>query len=329
MEYRCLGSSGLLVSPICLGTMTFGTPVGEPDAIRLMHGAIDLGINFVDTANGYEGYDRVVGSAGGVAEQIVGKALRDRRDRVILATKACSILGPGPQDCGLSATHLLRELERCLQRLDTDYIDLFIVHWPDKVTPLETTLRTIEQALRQGKIRYFGASNHSAAQLCEMLWLADKRDWSPVVSSQIPFSLMRREFQNDLDFCARHAIGVTPYQSLQGGVLTGKYRRGEKPPANSRAAEKPEWVGNIDDALFNRLAALEDLASIAGVEVSQYVLAWTLSQPAMTSLVVGAKRLEQVQDALGALEIEIPSEHRAKLDEIFPPPWKQADPIRG
>ena len=329
MEYRCLGSSGLLVSPICLGTMTFGTPVGEADSIRLVHGAIDLGINFIDTANSYEGYDRVVGSAGGVAEEILGKALRDRRDRVVLATKACSILGPGPQDRGLSATHLLRELDRSLQRLQTDYIDLYIVHWPDKQTPLDTTLRTIDQALRQGKIRYFGASNHSDAQLCEMLWLADKRNYAPVVSSQIPFSLLRREFQNDLEFCRDHAIGVTPYQPLQGGLLTGKYRRGEAPPANSRAAEKPDWVPDIDDELYGRLERLESIASESSVPVSQFVLAWTLSQPAMTSVVVGAKRIEQVKDALGALDVAISSEQHAQIDETFPPPWQQADPVRG
>ena len=147
MNHRTLGSSGIQVSPICLGTMTFGSPVGEADAIRLMHEAIDLGINFIDTANSYEGYDRVLGSAGGVAEEIVGKALKGRRDEVILATKACAPVGPGSLDRGLSACHIFREVDRSLARLQVDHIDLFIIHWPDKLTPQETTLEALVQVV--------------------------------------------------------------------------------------------------------------------------------------------------------------------------------------
>ena len=328
MEYRVLGSSGLFVSPICLGTMTFGTPVGEADSVRLVHGAIDLGVNFIDTADTYEGYDRVLGSAGGVAEKILGKALKGRRDRVVVATKGCAPTGPGPLDKGLSATYILRALERSLKLMNTDYVDLYIIHWPDKDAPLETTLGAMELAVRQGKIRCFGASNHSAAQLCELLWIADKRHWPRVVSSQIPFSMVKRHFQNDLDFCARHSIGVTPYQSLQGGILSGKYRRGQSPPAGSRAAEKPQWV-SIDDGVYDQIEGIARLADEAGEEMLHYVLAWTLAQEAMTSLVVGAKRVEQVADALKALEVRIPPEHLKKVDEICPPPFKQGDPIRG
>lgn len=329
MQLRPLGSSGLLVSPICLGTMTFGTPVGEAEAIRLIHAAIDMGINFVDTANVYEGYARYLGSPGGVAEEIVGKALRDRRDQAILATKVAAPVGPGPQDRGLSAVHILRELDRSLKRLQTDVIDLYIIHWPDKHVPLEITLRALDTAVTQGKTRYFGASNHPAWQLCEMLWLADRSLLPRVISSQIPFSLLRRELQNDLPFCQQHGIGVTPYQSLQGGLLTGKYRRGQPPPSDSRAAEKPEWMWKQDDALFDRLEALAGLAAEAGIPLSQYALAWTLTQPAMSSLVVGVKSLEQIQDAVAAASIVIPPEHLPKLDVICPPPWKSHDPIRG
>jgi len=329
MQLRSLGSSGLLVSPICLGTMTFGTPVGEADAIRLTHAAIDLGINFIDTANVYEGYARYLGSPGGVAEEIVGKALRDRRDRVILATKVAAPVGPGPQDRGLSAVHILRELDRSLKRLQTETIDLYIIHWPDKHVPLEITLHAIDAAVRQGKIRYFGASNHAAWQLCEMLWLADRKLLPRVVSSQIPFSLLRRELQNALPFCQQHGIGVTPYQSLQGGLLTGKYRRGQTPPADSRAAEKPEWVWKQDDPLFDRLEAVAGLAAEAGVPMAQYSLAWTLTQPAINSLIVGVKSFEQIQAAIAAADIVVPPEHLPKLDAICPPPWRQPDPIRG
>lgn len=329
MQLRPLGSSGLLVSPICLGTMTFGTPVAEADAIRLTHAAIDLGINFIDTANVYEGYARYLGSPGGVAEEIVGKALRDRRDRVILATKVAAPVGPGPQDRGLSAVHVLRELDRSLKRLQTDVIDLFIIHWPDKHVPLEVTLRAIDTAVRQGKIRCFGASNHSAWQLCEMLWLADRNQLPRVINSQIPFSLLRRELQNDLPFCQQHGIGVTPYQSLQGGLLTGKYHRSQSPPAGSRAAEKPDWVWKQDDALFDRLEGIGGLAAEACIPMARYALAWTLAQPAMSSLIVGVKTLEQLQDAVSATEVVIPHEHLPKLDAVCPPPWRQPDPIRG
>ena len=329
MQLRSLGASGLLVSPICLGTMTFGTPVDEAESIKLTHAAIDMGINFVDTANAYEGYKRVIGSPGGVAEEIVGKALQDRRDKVILATKVCAPLGPGPQDRGLSAVHILREVDRSLKRLRTDIIDLYIIHWPDKHVPLETTLRALDIAVQQGKIRCFGASNHSAWQLCDMLWLADKGMLPRVVSSQIPFGPLRRELQNDLPFCEKYDMGVTPYQSLQGGLLTGKYRRGQKPPADSRAAEKPEWVWKQDDKLFDQLEGVEGLAKEAGLSMTQYSLAWTLTQPAMSSLIVGVKNVKQIEEAVAAASAVFPTEHLAKMDAVCPPPWKQPDPIRG
>ena len=329
MEHRRLGASGLLVSPICLGTMTFGTPVSESDAIRMVHGAIDLGVNFVDTANVYEGYSRYLGSPGGVAEQIVGKALKGRRDQVVLATKVGAPVGPGPQDRGLSSCHVLRELDNSLRRLQTDTIDLYFVHWPDKHVPLEVTLSAMDLAHRQGKIRYFGVSNHSAWQLSKLLSLAERGGGPPVVASQIPYSLLRRELHGDLDFCRQHDVAVTPYQALQGGLLTGKYRRDQQPPADSRAAEKPEWMWNLDEALLDKLEAIRALAGEAEVDMTQYVLAWTLAQPAMSSLVVGAKRLEQVQQALAALDVRIPPEHLERLDAICPPPWTLGDPIRS
>ena len=329
MKLRTLGGSGMLVSPICLGTMTFGSPVEEADSIRLIHAALDLGINFIDTANVYEGYKRFLGSPGGVAEEIVGKALKDRRDKMILATKVGAPVGPGPHDRGLSPVHILREVDRSLKRLQTDTIDLYIVHWPDKHVPLDTTLTAMDIALRQGKIRSFGTSNHSAAQICELLWIADRQGGPKVISSQIPFSLLRREFQPDLPFCDQHRVGVTPYQSLQSGLLTGKYRRGQAPPADSRAAEKPDWIWKADDALFNKLEGLEALAREIQVPLSQYSLAWTLTQPALTSPIVGVKTVAQIQDAVAAAGVVIPPEHFARIDALCPPPWKQPDPVRG
>jgi aryl-alcohol dehydrogenase-like predicted oxidoreductase len=329
MQPRQLGGSGLLVSPICLGTMTFGSPVNEADSISLIHAAIDMGINFIDTANVYEGYRRFLGSPGGVAEQIVGQALRDRRDRVVLATKVGAPVGPGPQDRGLSAVHILREVDRSLKRLQTETIDLYIIHWPDRHVPLDVTLSAIETATRQGKVRCFGASNHAAWQMCELLGLADRHGWPRVIASQIPFSLLRRELTADLAFCQKHQVGVTAYQALQGGLLTGKYRRGQPPPADARAAEKPDWIWKLDDALLERVEQLTALAGELGVTPTQYALAWTLAQPAMTSAIVGVKRVEQLQECLAAADIVIPDEHRARIDAISPPPWKQGDPVRG
>ena len=329
MQLQQLGRSGLLVSPICLGTMTFGRPVAEADAIKLTHGALDLGINFVDTANVYEGYDRVLGSAGGVAEEIVGKALAGRRDNVILATKVCAPLGPGPQDRGLSATHILRALERSLQKLNTDVIDLYIMHWPDKHVPLEVSLDAMDQAVRQGKARYIGASNHNAAQLCEMLWIAEKAGLAPVVSSQIPLSILQRAFHNDLPFCAEKDICVTPYQPLQGGLLTGKYRRGEEPPADSRGSEKPEWLWDRSDQLMDQLEGLEAIAAGAEISMASLALSWTLAQTAVGSLVVGATKLSQVEEAVAAASLQLSCEQLDQIDQICPPPWIQPDPIRG
>ena len=329
MKLRRLGASGLLVSPICLGTMTFGSPVPEDAAIKLTHAALDLGINFIDTANAYEGYNRYLGSPGGVAEEIVGKALRDRRDKAVVATKVGAPVGPGPQDRGLSAAHILREVDRSLQRLQTDYIDLYIFHWPDKEVPPESSLAAMDQCVRQGKVRSFGVSNHAAWQLCEFVWMADRFGWPRVVSSQIPFSLLRRELQHDLAFCEKYDIAVTPYQALQGGLLTGKYRRGASPPVDSRAAEKPEWIWQASPALFDQLEAVEALAHEAAVPMTQFSLAWALSQTAISSLVVGVKRAQQLHDAVAAAEVVLSEEHRLKLDAVCPPPWRPADPVRG
>ena len=329
MDHRQLGRSDLSVSPICLGTMTFGVPVEEAQAVKLVHEALDMGINFVDTANVYEGYDRFLGSPGGVAEEIVGKALAGHRDQVVLATKFGAPVGPGPDDRGLSAAHIVQQAERSLKRLQTDTIDLYWIHWPDKKVALQETLTALDQLVRQGKVRYIGASNFGAALLCECLWIADRCDFAPVVGAQIPYSLLRREFHNDLGFFERFHIGVTPYQPLQGGALTGKYQRGQSPPEHSRAKGKPEWLWQLNDAVFDQLEALAALARQVDVPLAQYALSWTLQQPAMTSLIVGSTKIQQLQDAVAAVDVDIPAEHLEQVDSICPPPWKQPDLIRG
>lgn len=330
MKYRRLGRSGLMVSEICLGTMTFSDPVSEKEADSILGGAIDLGINFVDTANCYEGYNRGAETAGGATEAMLGRLLKGRRDRIILATKVGSPLGPGHQERGLSAVHILRELEASLRRLQTDYIDLYIVHWPDKMVAREETLRAINTAVLQGKIRYFGVSNHSAWQVCEFLWLADKRNWPAPVSSQIPFSMFRRDYQADLQFYKEHDLGVTPYQVLQGGLLTGKYKRGQQVSADSRAAEKPDWLLKFDEDVFDKLEAVSKLAEELNVPMTHYALAWTLKMQSVTSLVIGVKSLAQLEDCVKAIDVEIPESHMQKIDRVFLPPLlTQYQRIRG
>jgi len=308
--------------------MTFGDPVPEKESIDLVHGAIDLGINFIDTANVYEGYSRFMGSSGGVAEEILGKALKGKRDKVILATKVGSPHGSGPHDAGLSGKTVMQDLDTSLKRLKTDFIDLYIIHWPDPETPLETTLSAMETAMRQGKILSFGVSNHYAAQLCELLWIAEKNGWPKLVSSQIPYSMLRREFHNDLEFCANHDIAVTPYQMLQGGLLTGKYKRGKSAPENSRLVEHPGWIRNPDDAIFDVLEATETIAGELNVPLAQYAMAWTLAQPAMSSMVVGVKTMKQIEDAVAGAEIVIPEDMLVRQDAITPAPVKHQAPFK-
>ncbi len=330
VKYRTLGKSGLMVSEICLGTMTFGDPVDENTASYIVDGAIDLGINFIDTANCYEGYNRGAETSGGQGEEVLGKALKGKRDKVILATKVGAPVGRGHQERGLSATHIIRELDKSLQRLKTDYIDLYIIHWPDKMVAREETLRAINTAVSQGKIGYFGVSNHSAWQACEFLWIADKRNWPSLVSSQIPFSMLQRNYQADLQFYEEHDIAVTPYQALQGGLLTGKYKRDENAPKGSRAEEKPSWLWKLDEEGFNKLERIEALANSIGVSMTQYSLAWALQIKAVKSLVLGVKRLDQIEDCIKALDVKIPEEHLSKIDEIIPPPiLTQYKRIRG
>jgi aryl-alcohol dehydrogenase-like predicted oxidoreductase len=257
-----------------------------------------------------------------VAEEILGKALRDRRDEVVLATKVGAPNGPGPQERGLTATTIHRALEASLRRLKTDFIDLYIIHWPDPATPLEATLSAMETAVRQGKIGAFGVSNHWAWKLCRLLWLADRHGWPKVVSSQIPFSMLRRPFQNDLEFCADYDIGVTPYQVLSGGLLSGKYKRGKSAPSGSRMADNPAWLSQPDDSVFDMLEASESLASELGISLAQYAIAWALAQPAMASMVLGVTKLEQIESAIAAAAVTVPEAILERQDAITPPPYR-------
>lgn len=318
-----------MVSPMCLGTMALGYPLSQSEVSRIVQGAIDMGINFIDTANCYEGYKRGLATRGGAGEEMLGEALKGRRENIILTTKVGSPIGKGPQQKGLSSTHIHRQLNASLKRLQTDYIDIYMIHWPDPYVSTEETLRAIETAITSGKVRYFGVSNHQAWQLCEFLWIADKRSWPMVTVSQISYSMLRRDYENDLPFCVKHDIAVTPYQALQGGLLTGKYKRGKPLPKGSRASEKPEWIWNFNNTLFDKLEAIESLTKEINVSMTHYTLAWTLAQKGVASVVVGCKKLEQIKDCLGAIEVSVPNEHFEKINKIVPLPPSPRERIRG
>jgi aryl-alcohol dehydrogenase-like predicted oxidoreductase len=306
MQRRQIPATDLLVSPICLGTMTFGTPVAEADAIRLTRWAIDEGINFIDTANMYEGYTRVVGSPGGVAETILGKALAGRREQVVLATKVGMKVGPAPEDGGASPAAIRKQLDRSLARLATDFVDIYYLHCPDSKTPLGDTLGALAEAIRAGKIRYCGVSNFSAAQLGELLAVADAGGLPRPVIHQPPYSLLKREIEEDLlPLCRKERIAVAAYQVLQGGLLTGKYRRSQPPPTDSRAIEKAGWLWDLSDDLFDRLERLEAEALGKQRTLLEHALRWVLEQPAVVSAVVGVKRTEQLATLMRAAGAEI------------------------
>ena len=302
MEQRRIPNTDIWVSPLCLGTMTFGTPLAEPEAISLTHWALDHEINFIDTANMYEGYARFVGSPGGVAEQILGKALLRRRHQVILATKVGMKIGPNDDDEGLSAAHIRREIERSLRRLSCDVVDIYYMHKPDPKTPLGESIRAFDDLVSAGKIRYWGFSNFPSSLIAEVLRLCDENGWRRPVVSQPPYSLLKRDIETDvLPLCQREHIATVPYQVLQGGLLTGKYRRSEPVPSGSRRAEKPAWVWDLNDELFARLEQLEAEASAAGRSLLGHALRATLDQPGIVSVIVGAKRPDQLAALIDAV----------------------------
>ncbi len=317
MNNRLIPNTDLSISPICLGTMTFGTPVAEPEAINITQWALDHGINFIDTANMYEGYARSAGSAGGVAEEILGKALKGRRDEAVVATKVGMKVGDAPTDDGTSADAVRVQLDRSLQRLQTDYIDLYYLHRPDAEANTAETLAALNDAIQQGKIRYYAVSNYTSEHLGELLRIADENGLprpvvvqpffnllNPESTLQFPYpglgEMIYRVKEELLPRCEREQIGVVPYRILNSGVLTGKYHRGQEAPAGSRATEQPGWLPDLTDELFDQLEEIEQQAEARGLTMVQYAIRWVLEQPAVVSAIVGVKRTDQLEEAIAA-----------------------------
>jgi aryl-alcohol dehydrogenase-like predicted oxidoreductase len=327
MEYRNLGRSGLKVSPLCLGAMMFGG-WGNPDhedSIRIIHRAMDAGINFIDTANGY---------SEGESEVIVGKALKGKREGTVLATKVWAPVGPGPNQRGLSRKAIQEQVEKSLRRLDTDVIDLYQIHRPDPTTPVEETLSALSDLVRQGKVRYLGLStNHyegsalwekrfAAWEIVETLWLSDKHGWERFVSLQPPYSILRRLMEAEhFPMSLKFGIANIVWSPLEGGWLSGKYRRGAENPKDSQRAEK--WIGDIENPKFQRrldiVEKLLPLTRAKGVPLARFANAWALRHPAVTSVIIGPRTMEQLEDSLKALDVQITDDDARQIDELVAP----------
>jgi aryl-alcohol dehydrogenase-like predicted oxidoreductase len=311
MEYRNLGRSGLKVSNLCLGGNNWGGATPEEDAIRIIHRALDAGINFLDTAITY---------TGGRSEEVIGKALRGRRDGVLIATKGHGAIGQGPNDRGNSRHYILRAVEISLRRLETDYIDLYYMHSPDPSTPIEETLRTLNDLVAQGKIRYLACSNYPAWQMCEALHVGQRYGWETFVCDQPPYSLFNREIEREvIPFCQRYGVALATYSPLASGWLSGKYRPGEPIPEGTRGA-RSHWdlESPASKRRFEVLGALERLARERGVPVSHVAIAWLTGNPAITSPILGARTMEQFEENLAAASLQLTAEERAVIDALVP-----------
>lgn len=295
------------------------------ESIRIIHRALDAGINFIDTANGY---------SEGESEVIVGKALADRREQAVLATKVWAPVGPGPNQRGLSRKAIQEQIEHSLRRLGTDVIDLYQIHRPDPTTPIEETLSALSDLVRQGKVRYLGLStNHysgpalwekrfAAWEIVETLWLSERRGWERFVCLQPPYNILRRVMELEhFPMAQKFGIANIVWSPLEGGWLTGKYRRGAGNPKDSTRAES--WIGDLDNPKFQRrLDIVEQLLPLAesrGIPLARFANAWALRHPAVTSVIIGPRTMEQLADSLGVLEVQITDEDAAKIDQIVPP----------
>ncbi len=312
MKYRLLGRTGLKVSELCLGTMTFGqnfygiAVVDQPDANAMVARALEAGINFFDTADVY---------SYGESETVLGQALKDcsvARDKAIIATKVRSAMseaataGTGDvNNVGLSRQHIFSSIEQSLQRLATDYIDLYQVHGWDILTPVEETLRALDDLVRQGKVRYIGCSNWSGRHLMKALYLSRAHDWASFVSLQAYYSLVGRDLEHELlPLCREESLGVLPWSPLSGGFLSGKYSRDNPNPEGARRSgfQFPP----IDEVRgFDAVEALQRIAKEKKATVAQVALAWLLAQPGITSIIMGANKMSQLEDNLKATDLEL------------------------
>jgi voltage-dependent potassium channel beta subunit len=313
MEYRRLGNTGLKVSEISLGSwLTYGGYVEEQNATASIDKAYDLGINFFDTANVY---------MRGEAEIVVGKALKKyQRDSYVLATKVFWPMGDGPNDRGLSRKHIIEQCNASLKRLNTDYVDIYYCHRYDKETPLEETLRALDDLVRQGKVFYVGVSEWTAEQISEAVHLADKKLLDRIVVNQPQYSMLERYIEKEvLPVCEKHGIGQVVWSPLAQGVLTGKYKKGEKAPEGSRAAQEnyKSLFGLLTDENLDKVEKLKEVAADHQLSLPTLALAWILRQPNVASALVGASRPEQLEENVKASGVKLSDETLARIEDIL------------
>jgi aryl-alcohol dehydrogenase-like predicted oxidoreductase len=322
LEYVRLGKAGVKVSRICLGAMTFGREADEATSFRLLDRFVELGGNFVDTANVY--------SRGG-SEEVLGRWFKERgnRQRIVLATKVYGTMGPGPNESGLSRLHIMQSIEDSLRRLQMDYVDLYQIHRWDPNVPVEETLEALTDLVRQGKVRYVGCSNLAAWQLSAFLHAAERRFLARFVSLQPIYNAISRGIESELlPLCEAEGIGVMSYNPLAGGMLTGKYRWGEALPEGARLQSIQQYY----DRYFTEEASalVEQFGAAArqrGASPAQLALAWVLGEPRVTCPIVGARNMEQFEDTMGGLELKLSPEEREAVPAALPGRWVGKDPV--
>lgn len=312
MNYVNLGRTGAKVSPLCLGCMNFGMGAEEADSIKIIHRALDAGINFLDTADVY---------SRGVSETIVGKALKKKRDGVFLATKVHGKMGDDPNLQGNSRRHIIQGCDDSLQRLGVDHIDLYQIHRPQSDIPIDETLRALDDLIRAGKVRYIGTSTYAAWQMIESLWQSEKLGLNRFVTEQPPYHILDRRVEREMFPVAQtYGYGIIPWSPLAGGLLTGKYSRDKKAPKGSRYEKGTFRNGQeIPDEAWRAVEGVQELAEAKSVKMDAFALAWCLAHPAVTSPIIGPRTMQQLEGNLKALEVEITDEDKTRVDELVPP----------
>ena len=314
MNYKNLGKTGTKVSELCLGTMIFGQQVDEATAIKIINRAVDLGVNFIDTADVY---------TEGRSEEIVGKAIKGRRDDVVLATKVRGRTSQDPNGEGLSRKHIMRNLEASLTRLGTDYIDLYQVHRVDPTTPLKETIAALSDLVRSGKVRYVGCSNFPAWQLEKALRISEVQGSEAFATVQPRYNIIDRDVERELlPLCAEEGIGVIPYSPLAGGFLTGKYHADRPAPEGSRGQLRPAMVSRyLSPRNQAILQEVEKISSETKMTMGQVGLAWLMANPAVTAPIIGASKIEQLEENMGVLGHSLPADAIARISAASKPDW--------